>query len=121
MKANLTLTQRVHAALNKLTKWRSVFAGWQLGSLSIEDETCRAVRDHREVTMLLRAEVNALQQLLVAKGVCTQSEWLQQLVEEAEHLDKAYERKFPGFRTSDDGVTIHNPQLAADTTRHWRP
>lgn len=45
--------------LEKLGKWRSLFAGWQLGTRLDNDPECQAVRDHREVTMLLRTEVNA--------------------------------------------------------------
>lgn len=55
-----TLEERLLAALNKLAKWRSVFAGWQLGTRLKEDPECQAVKDHREVTILLRAEVSAL-------------------------------------------------------------
>lgn len=119
--AERTIAQRLSAALNKLTKWRNVFAGWQLGTMQIENETCRAVRDHREVTMLMRAECNAQVQLMIAKGVFTLEEWQQQLLIEAEHLDKAYEKKFPGFRSHCDGIEIYNTHVAADTTRHWKP
>lgn len=116
-----TLRERLDAALQKFTKWRAVFAGWQLGTMGIENEVCRAVRDHREVTMLLRAEGNALLALLVKKGVFTVEEWQEQLIEEAQHLDKAYEHKFPGFRSAPNGIVIHSPQIAADTMRNWKP
>lgn len=116
-----SLPQRLHAALNKLCKWRSVFAGWQLGTCSIENETARAIRDHREVTMLLRAEATAMLALQVKKGVFTLQEWQAELLEQVEHLDKSYEKKFPGFRSQSDGVLIYNTQLAADTTRNWNP
>lgn len=115
------LQSRMMAALNKLCKWRAVFTGWQLGSVSIENETARAIRDHRDATMLLRVEVNAMLQLMIGKGLFTHAEWCQQVLTEAELLDKAYEAKFPGFRTTADGVLIYNPTLAADTTRHWKP
>lgn len=47
-------------ALNRLAKWRTVFAGWQLGTRARGDPESDAVRDHREATIMLRAEVNAL-------------------------------------------------------------
>ena len=45
------LAQRCYEACNRLTKWRSVFAGWQLGTRAKGDPECDAVRDHREVTI----------------------------------------------------------------------
>lgn len=106
--------------LNRLAKWRSVFAGWQLGTRPDTDAECRAVRDHREVTMLLRAEVNALTILLVEKGVFTREEHAAQLQEEARYLCAAYEKFFPGFTATDVGMNI-DPQIAVNTTRTWKP
>ncbi len=119
--ADQPIEQRLRAALEKFTKWRSVFAGWQLGTRSNEDAESRAVRDHRELTMLLRAEQNAMLQLMVAKGVFTLPEWHEQLLAEVQHLDKAYEKKFPGYRTIPEGVEIYSIPLAQDTMRGWRP
>ena len=102
--------------LNKLAKWRIVFAGWQLGTRSDNDGECRAVKDHREVTIMLRAEVSAMTGLLLAKGVFTADEWDAALAKEAEQLDRDYEGKFPGFSTSQAGVEMHMPQ-AGETVR----
>jgi hypothetical protein len=106
--------------LNRLTKWRSVFAGWQLGTRTDTDPECRAVRDHREITILMRAELSALVNLLAAKGVFTAAEYEAALMVEADALDKAYQAQFPGFRSSDSGMVI-NPALAKDTMAGWRP
>jgi len=114
------LAAKCDKALNKLCKWRSVFAGWQLGTRLDTDPESKAVRDHREVTMLMRAECNAMAALLIRKGVFTQKEWTEQLTAEAEHLDKQYERKFPGFKSSDDGMQM-NIAIARDTMQGWRP
>ncbi len=105
--------------LNKLCKWRSVFAGWQLGTRIKGDAECDAVRDHREVTILLRAEVNALTGLLLKKKLFTETEWIEALKAEAELLDKDYERKFPGITTSLLG-TIYSKE-AQETVKNWRP
>jgi hypothetical protein len=105
--------------MEKLGKWRSVFAGWQLGTRSNDDPECNAVRDHREVTMALRAEVNALIQLLVAKGVFTVEEYQGQLGQEAEILDQHYERKFPGMKTTRYGVE-YDIAVAKETMKDWR-
>lgn len=93
-------------ALEKLCKWRSIFAGWQLGTRSKEDPASQAVRDHREVTMLLRAEVNALVQILVRRRMTTADEFAAQVDDEAEHLMRAYEAKFPGAHAELDGMHI---------------
>lgn len=107
-------------ALNRLAKWRTVFAGWQLGTRPQTDPECQAVRDHREATMLLRVEVNALAGLLIAKGVFTPDEWDGQLRNEAELLNRAYEERFPGFRATDEGLTM-DVTRAAETMKGWKP
>lgn len=107
-------------AMNKLAKWRSVFAGWQLGTRPKGEPESDAVRDHRELSIILRAEMSAIISLLIEKGVITPEEWAGTLEAEAVQLDKDYERKFPGFKTSQDGVEI-DVMLAQKTTRGWKP
>jgi hypothetical protein len=113
-------TEEVHNIVNKLAKWRAVFAGWQLGTRPKGDPECDAVRDHREVTILLRAEVSALVNVLIEKKIMTAEEWGNQLATEAEFLDKQYELKFPGFTTFDGGVHMDVKQCSA-TMEGWRP
>ena len=107
-------------AIQRLCKWRSVFVGWQLGTRAKGDPEAEALKDHREVTILLRAEVNALSQLMVKKGVFSGEEFTRQLAEECEHLNLAYERKFPGMKAELDGIHYELP-LAAETMKGWRP
>lgn len=102
----------VYEVLNKLAKWRTVFASWQLGTRTDTDPECKAVKDHRECTIMLRAEVSALTQLLVDKGVLTVEEFQNQLIFEAGELDKHFQRAFPGFSVSQDGVNIAMPEAA---------
>jgi len=115
------LCQRCVAALNRLAKWRSVFAGWQLGTRPKTDPECQAVRDQRELLMFLRAESSALRNLLVKKGIFTESEWFEALEVEARELDKSFEALFPGMRATDEGITIFDPGLAHETTKGWKP
>ena len=115
----LSLPEQLNDALNKLAKWRSVFAGWQLGTRSKEDPECQAVRDHREVTMLMRAELNALTKVLLDKKVFTVEEFQTQLLDEATYLDKAYEEKFPGIKTTDIGVSF--TEASKFTMKNWKP
>jgi hypothetical protein len=107
---------RCSRASNRLAKWRTVFAGWQLGTRAQSDGESKAVRDHREVTMLMRAELSALTKVLLDKGVCTQVEITEAFTEEYEHLDRAYRQGFPGFEATESGVTI-TPEIASETMR----
>jgi hypothetical protein len=107
-------------AWERLCKWRQVFAGWQLGTRHANDAECQAVRDHREVTICLRAEVNALTRVLLEKGVISQQDLARLMAEEAEYLNAAYERKFPGMKADLSGITYTLPE-AAQTMKGWRP
>lgn len=106
--------------INRLAKWRSVFAGWQLGTRPDHDPECQAIRDHREATLILRAEVSALVQLLITKGVFTTAEFKEQIQAECQYLCKVYEERFPGFQATDVGMSI-DPGKAVKTTRGWKP
>jgi hypothetical protein len=111
----------VDQAVNKLAKWRSIFAGWQLGTRPDTDPECRAVRDQRELLMLLRVEASAMAGLLVRKGIITEKEWLEAVATEAGLMDKDMEKRFPGMRSSQSGITIFDVKLAAETTKEWKP
>lgn len=106
--------------LNRFAKWRSVFAGWQLGTRLATDPESRALRDHREITMLLRAEVSALTALLVEAGVTTPRAFTEHVILEAENLETGYERRFPGMKATDDGITYALPE-ATETMKDWLP
>lgn len=114
---NKALVQRYQDALNRVTKWRTVFAGWQLGTRAKGDPECDAVRDHREVTMILRIETTAISKLLIDKGIFTMDEYMKAV---ADLLNKDYEQRFPGFHATDIGLTM-DVGLAAETTRRWKP
>ncbi|TCK36678.1 hypothetical protein B0G84_5691 [Paraburkholderia sp. BL8N3] len=110
----------VDGALNRLAKWRLVFAGWQLGTRPQSDPEAQAVRDHREVTMLMRAELNALINVLEEKGAFTPQEFAEQLGDEADHLSDTYAEKFPGFSATEMGINV-DTFVAAETIKGWRP
>jgi hypothetical protein len=118
--SDLTLPQRLDIALQRLTKWRNVFAGWQLGTRPKDDPEARAVKDHREVTILLRAEMNALLALLIEKNVFTLSEYQTALLAEALQSDQDMESRFPGYKSTDWGMSI-DAEKAAVTTKGWKP
>jgi len=111
---------KLRKAFNILAKWRSVFAGWQLGTRQKGDPECDAVRDHREVTMLLRAEVSGITRILLEKKIVTVDELQDIFSEEALALSKLYEDKFPGCKATELGIQI-DPTKAEPTMRNWRP
>lgn len=106
-----TQEQRTTRALNILAKWRVLFTGWQLGTRPKGDPEGDAVRDHRESTILLRAEMNALVALLHAKGAFTDAEWFAALEKEAVILNADFERRFPGVTAHENGLTIDKRAL----------
>lgn len=111
--------ERTRTALNILAKWRVLFTGWQLGTRPKGDPEGDAVRDHREATILLRAEVSALVCALVKKGVITSDEWLAALQREAEQLNEDYARRFPGVEASENGLSFDRRVLP--WMKGWKP
>lgn len=107
-------------ALNRLTKWRALLAGWQLGTRPKGDPECDAVRDQRELLLILRAEVNAIAALCLAKGLFSDKEWDAALAKEADALSESMAQRFPGFRATNVGLEMDS-KLAAETTKGWRP
>lgn len=103
-------------ALNKLCKWRGFFASWQLGTRPPGDGELKAVKHHREATILLRAEVSALTGLLIEKGLITQAEFAEALLAEAKRLDHGFEESFPGWRSTPSGMSMKLPE-AGETMR----
>lgn len=113
------MDSQVERAFNRVAKWRSVFAGWQLGTRIKGDPESDAVRDHREATILLRVETTAILGLLLKKGLIGREELGAAIIEEANELSKMYEQKFPGMKATDDGIQMDH--RAAETMRYWRP
>lgn len=110
------------AALEKLTKWRAHFAGWQLGTRPKGDPESDAVRDHREVTILLRAEVTALTGLLIRKGIITGDEFDEALRYEAHTLERDYQKRWPGVAATDAGLSYDLEQIRrAGWMKGWKP
>lgn len=106
--------------LNRLLKWRTVFTGWQLGTRAKGDPEGDAVRDHRELSMVMRVEITALTKLLLDKGVFTGEEFTDAIEEEADLLEKGYQERFPGFRATVFGMDI-DMSKAMHTMKGWKP
>jgi hypothetical protein len=110
---------RARAALNVLGKWRTLLTGWQLGTRPKGDPEGDAVRDHREVTLLLRAEQSALSAALLKKGVISPQEWADALEQEAQQLNADLEKRFPGVIASAAG--LHIDKRALPWMKGWKP
>jgi hypothetical protein len=109
-------------ALNTLAKWRAHFAGWQLGTRAKGDPESDAVRDHREVTILLRAEMSAMTGLLLRKGVITETEWLAALEREAVQLSGDYAQRWPGVKATPEGLSYDLAKIRhAGWMNGWKP
>lgn len=109
-------------ALNRLAKWRGLLAGWQLGTRPKGDPESDAVRDHREATLLLRAEVSALAGILLRKGLITADEWEATLEGEANALSEMLSQRFRGVRATDEGLSLDTEEmLKHGTMSGWRP
>jgi hypothetical protein len=104
--------------LNKICKWRSVFTGWLFGTRLMDDPGSKAARDLYDRLIVLRVESSAIAALLVKKGVFTAEEFTTSVYHEAELLDAAYEKAFPGFKSTPYGMQI-NIQVAAETMKAY--
>lgn len=104
--------------LQRVTRWKFLFASWQLGTRLNTDPECNAVNDHREVTILLRVEFSALTNILIRKGIFTQEEFEDAIISEAMIWNAEAERRFPGFSTTEVGLTL-NPKKAYETMRRY--
>ncbi len=113
------LTMQARQALNRVAKWRTLLTGWQLGTRPKGDPEGDAVRDHRELSLLLRVEVNAAVSLLLAKGIITEDDWARALIREADAYEAALEKRWPGVRATDAGLSMD--KRAAEWMQHWKP
>jgi hypothetical protein len=114
-----TQAERTNRALQVLGKWRVLFTGWQLGTRPKGDPEGDAVRDHRELTILLRCEVTALTGLLLEKGLFTETEFQAALEREAKLLNADYERRFPGVTACETGLEMDKRVLP--WMKGWKP
>lgn len=112
--------EKMMAAANRLAKWRSVFAGWQLGTRPSTDPECQAVRNTAERTLLLRAEVSGLTRLLVDEGLVSADRVMEVFTEEYDALSKDLEGQFPGAQATDAGMSF-DIQEFAKTAKGWKP
>ena len=106
-------------ALNKVAKWRLLLVGRILGTRPNTDPPAQGFRDLFDKLICLRAEVNAQTRLLIEKGTFTAIEFDVTLAAEADHLDRAYEEMFPGWKSTPSGLVTTNVTKAKETMQGW--
>lgn len=98
--------------MNKLCKWRTVLAGWHTGSKALlnpqgkPEPGVQAMRDLMDKWLIMRVDNSAMAAILIKKGIVTAEEFTAQVYAEAEHLDAALTTLFPGFRSTENGMSI---------------
>lgn len=118
----MSVAETYLVTMNRLAKWRTHFAGWQLGTRLKGDPECDAVRDTQERLLIMRAELNALTRLLIEKCGVTQEELQATITAEAEHLMGYLEARWQGVRAIDEGLSYDIPAIQrAGWMRGWKP
>lgn len=120
----MTTEELYREALEKLAKWRSVYAGWRLGTRLSNDGESKYTRDLHEQILILRADCSALAFLvrdaLVATGMSEAAahEKLQErMLQEVTELDRLQSLKFPGMSSTPDGISYKLPEARDTMTR----
>lgn len=112
--------RRMGAACNRLAKWRSWFAGWQLGTQPASHGPIRALRDASEARLLMRAELTGLASVLLTKGLITEDEYQEAIAREADFLSESLSQRFPGVEATDLGLTM-DPRAVETMRREGFP
>lgn len=116
----MTPSELSYHALNRLAKWRTILAGWQLGTRTDTDPEAQAVKDIREGLLVLRAEVNALTTLLVETTQTIHvDEYHATVAKEADLLSESFAERFKGARAVDYGIEVFDPQAFQEATAHF--
>ena len=94
-----------------------------LGTVLNTDGNYKAMIDLLERSYFLRAEVNALASLLIAKGVFTHPEFAKQVEEEMRIYFKACAAEWPELEFTPTGITVLDPPACggADEARAMAP
>ena len=104
--------------LTRLLKWRTVLVGRVLGTRSKDDPQAQGYRDLFDKVLILRVESTALLTILLKKGIVTEAEVQAAVEDEADLLEKDYQKAFPGVRATDTGLDIDILKFR-ETTKGW--
>ena len=112
------LNMRYQRSMNRVAKWRNILAGRIWGTQPKSPQT-KGRTDIFEKLIILRAEVSALNALLVQKGTYTTEEYMEQIIEECDFIDMSYAQQFPGIRSTENGIEIYDTEKAVETMKGW--
>ena len=115
----MTTQEAALRALNRLCKWRMVLVGRLIGTRSDDDVIAQGYRDLFEKLLILRAEKSAIVELLIKKGIVTESEFCEQLGQEAVGLEMEYQKRFPGIRATDSGLDFYDVEKVREWMKNW--
>jgi hypothetical protein len=92
----------------------------QIGTRLKFDPESQAITDINESRLMLRVEVTALAGLLIKKGIIDKEEFQEALTVECEQYNLILEKRFPGFRATENGMVIFDTAKATETTKGWK-
>lgn len=109
----------VELAVNRLCRFKTVLARWQLGSGNLEsDPEFDAVCDQRALLLILRAEVNALLSLLVDTRIIKHEDFDRELQATANRDNTNLSLRFPGYYGTDEGLAV-DVRIAEATNKKY--
>lgn len=107
--------QFVKNAYAVLSNWKSLFASWATGLRPNQNTSYLAAQEQAETILILRAELTACLNLLLHLGVVTKDQFDEKFCEAVILLNQALENKFPGFKSTNEGLVLDKPITAQHT------
>jgi hypothetical protein len=102
----VTLKEYYAKLMNRVVQWKEILANWQLGTKDDSDGSFRALQDLHDTTMRKGVKLEALVELLLARGIIRPEDLLEKQIELAVRLDQSLEVKFPGVKVTDSGIQV---------------
>lgn len=110
----VTLKEYYARLMNRVVQWKEILANWQLGTKDDTDGEFRALQDAHDTNIRKGVKLEALTELLLARGIIRPEELIEKQIELAVRFDKSMEDKFPGAKVTDDGIEV-DETVYADT------
>lgn len=90
-------------AFMRVRQFARYSTGRLLGTVAASRGSYRFVMDLLEKATYLRIEVNAISKLLIDKGVMTEKEWGETLLDEVQHFEREMQKQWPEVTVQQDG------------------
>ena len=114
----------LYRLLSKLRQYARFSVGRITGTTTAESGAYKQLLTAEEARLFHRVDINALTGLLIKKGVFTEEEWTDALIEEAKLKDKELAEEWPDITVASDGrsYTINLAKFQERCAReHWPP